>query len=63
MPQTLTGAAGLASTLAFGLSADGHLIQQLITGAVGLGSTLTFATPSGVRIDPFTVPVTRQFAY
>lgn len=62
MDQTLTGSAGIPSAEAFGVEETG-LHQTVITGSAGIPSGEEFSRPSGVFIDPVTVPYSISIAY
>lgn len=62
MDQTLTGDAAIASAEAF-FSADSHIIQTLLVGDAAIASGEYFEPPSGVSIDPLTVPTSLYLSY
>jgi len=55
MDQTLTGVDPIASGESFPTGGPG-LIQTLLTGESPIASGESFPTPSGVRIDPLSMP-------
>lgn len=62
MDQTITGDAAIASA-AFFSAADSHIIQTLIVGDATIPSGEYFEPPSGVSIDPLTVPTSLYLSY
>lgn len=60
--QTITGGAGIPSGEAFG-STEAGVHQAMITGSAGIPSGEEFSRPTGVFIDPATVPYSMSVAY
>jgi hypothetical protein len=60
--MTITGTAGIASGEEFG-HYGGAPIQTLIEGLHGISSAEAFPQPSGVSVDPLTVPVSLYLSY
>ena len=60
--QTLTGVSTIASAQSFS-TVDSHLIQTLIAGNTTIPSAEYFEPPSGVSIDPLSVPTALYLSY
>lgn len=61
MDQTITGGTPIASAEAF--YGGAHIIQLLIVGVAPIPSAEYFEPPSGVSIDPMTVPTSLSLSY
>lgn len=62
MDQEITGSAGIPSGEAFSNEGAG-VHQTMIVGSAGIPSGEEFSRPSGVFIDPATVPYAVSIAY
>lgn len=62
MDQTITGLLAIASAEQF-FTVDSHLIQTLIVGESTIASGEYFEPPSGVSIDPLSVPTAMYISY
>lgn len=62
MDQTITGLLAIASAEQF-FTVDSHLIQALIVGETTIPTGEYFEPPSGISIDPLTVPTSLYLSY
>ena len=62
MDQTITGLLAIASAEQF-FTANSHIIQTLIVGVSPIASGEYFEPPSGVTIDPLSVPTVLYISY
>lgn len=62
MDQTITGLLAIASAEQF-FTVDSHLIQNLIVGVSPIPSGEYFEPPSGITIDPMSVPTSLYLSY
>lgn len=62
MDQTITGLLAIASAEQF-FTVDSHIIQTLIVGETAIPTGEYFEPPSGVSIDPLTVPTSLYLSY
>lgn len=60
--MTITGVFGISSEESFGFH-GGAPVQDLIQGQAGIASEEAFSAPSGVRVDPLTVPFSQYYSY
>lgn len=62
MDQTITGLLAIASVEQL-FTVDAHIIQTLIVGSAPIPSGEYFEPPSGVSIDPLTVPTSISISF